>query len=118
MDTDSIPLSEAFILIAELADALGISDLAAQPGPWVCEVDDNWTLGVNAGTDKVRIEQVHLPVPPFHAGIARGGFPVGLISPYGGTMLADENIFIDALRARILLETGQPAVTRDARKEA
>jgi hypothetical protein len=70
-----------WLLIARLADALGVKDYAALPGCWVCELDHEWALVVNG--HRVTEDCAGLTVPPGVCVVTRHGLAVAWIAPAG-----------------------------------
>ena len=103
-------LCEAFVAVAEMAQALGIKPLNQHDGCWTFQVDDQWWIAVNghkepkpARSPQGASKDEPFMVDPFHAYIEFNGWPAGVINPRGGTIaagaVANEDAFIAALRA-------------------
>lgn len=74
-------LSELMVCVAEFAKSRGRIPV----GQWTVDLEPGWDLRVN-GTDK------HWDgLPPWSAIISRGGLPVMLFDPFGGTTLGGPN---------------------------
>lgn len=90
-------IAEVFDLVAQLAVQQGhcnVTDLVT------IRVDDKWTVKVNGHRTETKEH-----IPPFHAAIEYNGFPAGLITPFGGSMVdhpnANESLLCEALRAAL-----------------
>lgn len=89
------PICEAF---SELAQLCIVRGLAPIPKDRITEVkiDDIWTAKVNASGEERE------GVLPYHALIEWRGWVSGMISPYGGTLVAhpnaNEDKLVEALR--------------------
>jgi hypothetical protein len=80
------PISEAFALITELGIALGAAPLSKFVGCWEHRLGDRWLIAVN-GHRTLTKTSTGCEVPPFHAYVERDGWPGGLLTPFGGTMV-------------------------------
>jgi hypothetical protein len=100
-------ISEAFALTAELCLAMNAAPVNQHSGCWELAVDDHWFLAFNGHNVPVNCSK-SAKVPPFTIYIEYNGWPAGVVDPVGGTMAAgdcaNENAFLDALRARIAAE--------------
>lgn len=97
-------MSEAFILIVQLATTLGARAIAELDGCWEHVVDDNWHIAINGHREPAKCSTGE-DVPPFACYVQWNGWPAGLITPAGGTIAAgeaaNEDTLIDALKAAI-----------------
>ncbi len=98
--------SEAFMLIAKLASALGIQSIKDLPGPWEHRVDEKFKIRLNGHAEEVD------GIPPYNALIDYEGWPWAILSPVDGHLMnhmgATEDRFCDALLAAIA-KVGAPA---------
>lgn len=104
-ETDMPPIVEAFYAIAELAEALGVSDISQQPGCWEHQVDERWWFAVNAHPQDNRCSRGP-EVPAFHAYVEFNGWPAGVFHPVAGGEFAagteaNEDEFVRAAQAAI-----------------
>lgn len=96
-------LSLAFVRLTELADAEGAvpEDGSGIDGIWtttVCapERDRDWNIAMNADTEDERVaedfpsEGLSATLEPAQAVIHLGDWPVGVLSPYGGEVLVED----------------------------
>jgi len=105
MSNKDISINEA---IANLAEALSVSNVKDLPGCWECKVDDRWWFAINAHTTpkavKLSPSGVAHKVDPFHCYVEFNGWPAGVFHLAGGGEFAqgteaNEDAFIDALVA-------------------
>lgn len=96
------PVSEAFIAIMNLGEALGVREIAKLDGCWEHRVDDQWFIVVNGHSEPTKCS-TGAGVPPFSAYIEFNGWPAGIIHPHAGVIAAgteaNEDAFIDAVNA-------------------
>lgn len=71
-----------FAKLAELHLARGGPKLCDVPGLCPCEIDEQWRAELNGHDEPIG------NVPEYHAMIYFNGWPVGLIHPFGGCLLA------------------------------
>ncbi len=99
-------IPQVFAKIVELCEALGVSNIKELPGCWKHRIDDQWKIWVNGHDRPITIRwpgviRDKVEIPPFHAYIEFEGWPAGLVSPKGGTMVAGrvahKDTFIEAL---------------------
>lgn len=97
-------VSQTFLVIADLANAMGVSPINKLPGLWEVELDERWRIWVNAKTEKLKTAR-GVEVMPFHCYVEFNGWPAGTFSPYGGVIaagsVANEEALLVALRAKI-----------------
>ena len=98
-------MSEAFLALAEYAEAIGAAPLNQHPACWERDIDERWGVALNAHPEQHEAKGVS--VPPFHAAIFWRGWYVGLLTPYGGAIAAHpdgalEDRFIADVRAAIV----------------
>jgi hypothetical protein len=88
--------SVAFCLIAEIGIAAGASPLTKHVGCWEHTIDDAWRLAVNGHRTPTRTTW-GAEVPPIHAIVEHLGWPVAILSPYGGEVAGINGVTEDAL---------------------
>ena len=82
---------DLFNAFDDLRQADGVPGLSNLPGPWVRQIDGNWTLVIN-GHREPREALVPagtgtpITVKPFHAALFWRGWPAGVLTPMGGVM--------------------------------
>lgn len=112
------PLSSVFWLITELATQLGVSKINQLEGCWVCQVDEQWLLAVNAHPTETKYNEAN--VLPFCAWIEYNGWPAGMINPFEGVIAAgegaNEDTLITALLNRIEKETDDGRLPEQCQK--
>ena len=101
-------ISEAFALITELGIALGAAPLSKFPGCWEHKLGGRWLIAVNGHRTPMKTS-AGCEVPPFHAYVERDGWPGGLLTPFGGTMLGYGGEAEDELIAELKLAIHGPA---------
>lgn len=110
-------LCEAFVAMAELAQALGVSHINNLPGCWEHQVDERWWLAMN-GHNEPRVNSDGFEVSPFSAVLKFNGWPAGIVEPGGGVIAAgeaaNEDTFIEALRAATEIAKSAAAVKEHA----
>lgn len=94
-------VSEAFVLLAELALAEGVADTPL--GIWE-RAFDPWHVSLNR--DNIARKNVRgLEVPPYSAMVTFNGWPAGIIDPRGGILAAgaaaNEDTFIAAIKEQL-----------------
>ena len=96
------PISEAFALITELGIALGAAPLSKYAGCWEHTLGCRWLIAVNGHRTPMKTS-AGCEVPPFHAYVERHGWPGGLLTPFGGTMIggleAEDDLIAELKRA-------------------
>lgn len=96
-------ISEAFMLIADLADKDDAAPVNKHPGCWERAVG-KWHISVN-GHREPRKNAEGMEVPPFSAVLTFNGWPAGIIDPSGGVIaagaVANEDTFIEALKTEL-----------------
>ena len=107
MSTETRPITNAMVLIAELAKKLGVSNIKALPGCWEHQIDEHWKIYLNGHREAVTIAS-GVSVEPFNCWVEYNGWPAGSFDGFGGVIAAgegaNEETFIEALRARIARE--------------
>lgn len=98
-------ISTAFALIADLAVSLGVENIKEKyPDCWEHQIDDYWWIAVN-GHKEAKKASMGIEVLPFHCYVEFNGFPAGIFSPFGGSIvagkLANEDTFIKAIQKQI-----------------
>lgn len=97
-------VSEAFLLIMELGLALGVNPVTQFAGCWEHRLGERWLVALN-GHRTLVTTSTGAEVPPFHVYVERDGWPVGLLTPFGGTMLPGLE---DELIAELQRRQGMP----------
>jgi hypothetical protein len=97
-------ICDAFDKMAQLAIALGVTNLKDREGAWVHQVDDQWTIAINGKDHDVEVRpdgSMGATLQPFHAVVFYNGWLASLLNPYGGEFVAgsaaNENTFIEAI---------------------
>src|SRR5262245_31738092 len=102
ISTEAEKVSIAFVAVADLAAALGVSNINRLPGCWEYDVDEQWRIALNGHEQPTKCER-GMAVAPFHCYVEFNGWPAGELSPYGGYFAvgdaANEDAFIEALKA-------------------
>ncbi len=94
-------LSEAFTKVAKLALQKGHRDLNQLPGCFEFEIDQDWKISLNPHKQPTA-DSSGGEVPPFNMVVRHMSVPVGVIDPYGGTMMTGtESIFIAVLNKQL-----------------
>jgi len=97
-----LEVCEAFVRMAELAGALGVSRINELPGCWEHQVDAKWWISVNGSKD-LRRNSDGIELSPFSMAVKFNGWPAGIIDLAGGVIAAgecaNEDTFIAALQA-------------------
>lgn len=105
------PDDPLLIAIAKFACALDAAPMNHHPGCWEIQIDERWWLAVNGHKEPHRHsksmgEEV---LAPFHFYVEYNGWPAGIFSAAGGEFVAgdaaNEQTFIEALKARMSCET-------------
>jgi hypothetical protein len=93
---EGAPLCEAFDLVRRLAERRGWIPIGWRR----IELSDGWIVTVN-GTSDARPDEIGLSVPPFHASVIKNGWPFGVFTIFGGTLIGagTEEALIAALKA-------------------
>jgi hypothetical protein len=103
-------ICEAYALTAELCIAMNAAPVNQYPECWELALDDYWFLAFNGHNVPTNCSK-SVKVPPFSVYVEFNGWPAGVFDPVGGTIAAgecaNENAFLDALRARIAAEAGK-----------
>jgi len=103
------PLSEAFLLIGELAEKLGVTPLINHPGLWTHSIPGikggTWRWALNAHQEALVDEESGVAVEFAHCFLQWSGWPAGMLTPYGGWICsgeaANEGTFIAALKQEL-----------------
>ena len=105
MGDKSDTVVEAFYILAKLCEALDEAPLNKHNDCWECVIDKSWKIAVNGHQEPKKCSLTDIPIDPFHCYVEYNGWPVGILNPYGGTIVAskraNENTFIEAVRERI-----------------
>lgn len=102
-----VKISEAFSVLIELAEALGVHDINLLPGAWEMKIDDEWTVAVNGHGQSIYAKpdgcQVGFTINPYSAAIWHKGWVIGEIGVVDGVFIVKgaEDRFINAVRSRI-----------------
>ena len=101
MSSETRPMSEAMLAIANLAIALNAHPVNQYEGCWEYQIDDDWWVALNGHKEPCFNETSGGMVPGFSASIQFNGCPAGIIDPFGGCMAhhpnANESALISAL---------------------
>ena len=103
------PLSDAFVLVAELGLALGVAPLNKHEGCWRYRLGSApaWEFAVNGhSTPQPDPFGSDIPVEPFHCYAQFNGWPFAVFNAFGGTFGAGEVANEDAFIAAVVGETG------------
>lgn len=88
--TEREAVSLAFVEIAKLTEALGVSHINQLPGCWEYQVDEQWRIALNGHLEPTKCS-MGMAVAPFHCYVEWGGFPAGEFHPvHGGFIAAGE----------------------------
>lgn len=94
-------LSEAFTKTCQLGVMRGHEKLTEISGCWEHRVDDDWGIILNPHSE-IHLASDGVEVLPFNMHVTHRGMPVGVIGPYGGTLIMGaEDDFIKALDEQI-----------------
>jgi len=94
-------IPEAFILIANLASALGAAPLIQWTGCWEHRIGD-WLIAVNGHRVPMQTS-TGFEVPPHHAYVERDGVTLGLLDAGGGFLMGGQEVE-DELIAELKLQ--------------
>ena len=75
---------DLWMAMIDLATQRGVGPMNALPGLWRVDLGDGWELAVNGQRETIAA------LPPFHAGVTCGGFPVAVFNPYGGVFVGSD----------------------------
>ncbi len=81
----SAQYSEVFILVCELAEALGATPLNKHPGCWETSIGD-WHFAINAHDTTAKTAE-GADLPPVHLYVSFKGMPCMVLTPIGGIAL-------------------------------
>lgn len=99
------PISEAFVLLAELAQKDGIASARDFEACWERQIGEHWWIALNAHKEAKPQTHSDAKVEPFHCYLEFNGWPAGIINPYGGIIAAgdaaNEDAFISAIQAEL-----------------
>lgn len=91
-------MTEVFAELAALAERLGVSHINQLPACWEVDIGSGWSLALNGHGEPMRSKS-GAEVPPYHCWVERNGWPMGLVSPAGGTVVGgSEDELIEAIR--------------------
>ncbi len=94
-------MSEIFVALIGLAEALGVNRINALPGAWEHQIDERWAVAVNGHAQECKTKRGDA-VPAFSAVFWRNGWPAGVVTPNSGIVAGGtEDELIDALNAAI-----------------
>ena len=97
------------VLVAKLAEALGVQAINKLPGCWECKIDKHWKVVCNGHTKPIPwIDGFGRPViiEPFEMYFEFNGWPAGSISPAtGGLFAAGTEANLDTLMAALIAAT-------------
>lgn len=79
-------ITSLFMLVMDLASALGVSRIHEMDGCWEYEWR-GYVLAVNGHADEQR-DSGGMEVPPYHAILSHVGWPVAMVTPRGGVVLS------------------------------
>ncbi len=93
--------AEAFVTVMDYCEARDAVPLNKHDGCFESDIDQVWSIAVNAHRDPVKCSRGAL-VLPFHCAVFWRGLLCGFLHPYGGEFVAHENanedLFIAAVR--------------------
>lgn len=96
---------EAFAVMAQLGNTVGAGPLSKHEACWEFQIDEQWKIAVNGHKEAKVCSLTTQPIEPFNCYVEYNGWPAGIIDPRGGILAAgsdaNENTFIDAMKARI-----------------
>jgi hypothetical protein len=113
MMKEDLQLSQVFCLAVDLGLLLGVKNLKDWPEPWICKIDDHWTLAINGSDEEkdVDLGQDSMGITKlktFQMAIWFNGWLAGILNPVGGIICAgeagNEDNLIRALEERISIE--------------
>jgi hypothetical protein len=94
--------TEAFAVIAALAEALDVRAINQLPGCWEHQVDDRWWIAVNGHAEQTSCSH-GAAVPAYGAYVEFNEWPAAVFTPVGGEFVAgtaaNEEAFIAAVKA-------------------
>lgn len=94
---EGAPISELFELVRQLCVHLGYVPVGFRR----FDLPDGFAVTVN-GTKDERLDEDGMAIPPFHASASRHGWPVGIFTMFGGTLIAGmEDPLIAALKQQL-----------------
>lgn len=99
---EGAPICEAFDLVSQLAFARGWIPIGFRR----IELPDGFVVTVN-GSSAARKDTADdgspgVEIPPYHASVWRHGWPLGIFTMFGGTLIVGtEELLIAALRAAL-----------------
>lgn len=94
---DGAPTPVAFELILRLCETQGWMPVGFRR----IELSDGFAVTVN-GTNKPRTDDEGFEIPPFYVGVSRNGWPGGVFTMVGGTLVGGiEDALIVALQKRL-----------------
>jgi len=92
-----------FLLVCDLARALGVHDINKLPGCWEHRVDEQWSIAVNAHLKTMK--GLGVAVPPGNVYVEFNGWPAGFFTVYEGCLaagtVANEETFAAALKKAV-----------------
>lgn len=94
---EGAPVSLAFELVVQLAEVRGWIPIGFRR----IELPDGFAVTVN-GTSSARPDAIGMEIPPYHASVIYNGWPGGIFTMFGGTLMAGvEDPLIAALQAAV-----------------
>jgi len=94
-------ITEAFSIVMQLAEKLGVRKINEIEGCWEVDVNESWSLSLNGHKESTK-DSSGCEVPPFEMSITYNGLPAGIIGPTGGIIFSGgEDDFINAVKERI-----------------
>lgn len=102
---EEVGLLEAFMVVAELFGALGVTDARNVEGCIEHQINDQWFVALNGHSEPCVCSKSNIPVEPFTIYVEFNGWPAGVLNPYDGCIaageLANETTFIAAVKESI-----------------
>jgi len=105
---EGAPLSLAFNLVATLCEKRGWIPIGFRR----IELANGVVVTVN-GTKDERPDEIGFSIPPFHASVIVSGWPGGIFTMFGGTLIGGvEDRLISALQAAVESAMSDPAIVK------
>lgn len=103
---EEVGLLEAFMVVAELFGAIGVTDARNIEGCVEHQIDKQWFVALNGHDEPTACSKSRNPVMPYHIYVEFNGWPAGVLNPYGGCIAAgeaaNETTFIAAVKSAIV----------------
>lgn len=94
-------ITEAFSVVVQLADKLGVKKINEIEGCWEVDINEKWSLALNGHREPTK-DSHGCEVPPFQMAVTYNGCPAGIIGPHGGFIFSGgEDEFIAAVKERL-----------------